>query len=491
MEVNHYDAQRLATINYLTNRIKLIDLIYIPVGYYNEVYARPYITAVNHMAISELAGRMRENNTKLVTENELRGLTSDIIKPSAVPGFCAIDRGWLSTPRYIFVLSVQATDIHGLAMNYYIQGYTNYNGISMHGHADPNMEHYINNIIETTVITTNTPFGINTTERIHKVYNVISNTNSTNDNYIFLQRPYDVYSNIETMITKDLVFQGSDYYSVLDTRYMINSLNSIAKPSTVTNNIPIEYVRNVINAGIKGATQQSFQLSINDYNEAYYSKENIAEVDMISNIFIQYLRYKAGRTHLYSFEFRDLLNLDVTIADRFKLINITKADDLLAQTPEVGEYWTGQNLETIIAYSIIETAVATALQYGFIKIHCTISNMYDQLGTIHSIVTYFQSYIQLPEDQLYMLADMFKNSIINKAFLDLTYNNKLPCTVNIYVDVFGTTKISLMINGSNETWYTIPAFANSLFAPIVTMDKNGLDNLSRDVQLIVDELVNI
>jgi len=488
--MNSFNPQGLAVFNHVINSIKLFDLIYVPVGQYNEMYNRPYVSSANYSAIYNIIERMHENNTKYISENELQGITSELIQPSAVPGYCVIDRNWLSTPRYIFVLSVQATDIHGITMNYYIQGYTNYNGINMYGHADPNMEHYINNIIETTIVITNTPFGINTTERIAKVYNVISNAFINNDNYIFLQRPLDVYSNIEALNIKDMTYSTSDYASVLDTRYMINNINSVAKPSTITNNVPINYVKNVINAGIKGRIEQDFQLSINDYNDTYYSKENIAEVNLTSNIFIQYLRHKAGRTHLYSFEFRDLLDIDPTIANKFKLINITKEDGLLAQTPQVGEYWNGQDRETIVAYSTIESAVAIALQYGFVKIFCTISNMYDPTGNVYAIITNFQSYIQLPDDQLHMLAEMFKNNIINKCFIDLTFGNRVPCTMNIYVDVFGTTKLSLSYNNTNETWYTIPTFANSLFAPIVTMDKNGLDNLAKDVQFIVEEVVN-
>jgi len=481
--------QGLIALNNVFNSIKLFDLIYIPVGQYNEVYNRPYVSTANYTAIHNIIDRMRENQTKYLTEKELRGITSDIIQPSVVPGFCAIDRSWLSTPRYIFVLSMQATDIHGITMNYYIQGYTNYNGISMHGHADPDMEHYINNIIETVITVTNTPFGINTTERILKVYNVIGSTFINSDNYVFLQRPYDVYANIETLNIRDSVYKTLDYSSIFDTRYMINSINSVAKPSTITNNIPIEYVKNVINAGIKGKIEQSFQLSINDYSDAYYSRENIAEVNLTSNIFIQYLRHKAQRTDLSSFQFKDLINLDPTIADRFKLINITKEDGLLAQTPHVGEYWNGQNRETVVAYSTIETAVATALQYGFIKVYCTISNMYDPTGNVYAIITNFQSYIQLPDDQLHMLAEMFKTSMINKCFIDLTFGNTIPCTMNIYVDVFGTTKLSLMYNSTNEIWYTIPSFANNLYSPVITMDKNGFNNLAEDVQLIVEEIV--
>jgi hypothetical protein len=488
--MNPFNSQAMMAFNHLANSIKLLDLIYIPVGQYHEMFNRPYVSSANHAAIHSIIERMHEDNTRYLTEKTLQGLTGDLIQPSVVPGYCAIDRSWLSTPKYIFVLSVQATDIHGITMNYYIQGYTNYNGISMNGHADPNMEHYINNIIETTIVTVNTPFGVNTTERISKVYNVIANTFITNDNYIFLQRPHDVYSNIETMNIANVAYQTAEVGTVMDTRYMVNSMNSVAKPSTVTNNIPINYVKSVINAGIKGRVEQDFQLSINDYNDAHYSKENIAEVNLTANIFIQYLRHKAGRTHLYSFVFTDLLGIDATIADRFKLINITKEDGLLAQTPQVGEFWHGQDRETLVAYSVIETAVATALQYGFVKMHCTVSNMYDPTGNVYAMITNFQSYIQLPDDQLHMLAEMFKNNIINKSFIDLTFGNRVPCTMNIYVDVFGTTKLSLSYNGPHETWYTIPAFANSLFAPIVTMNKNGLDTLAQDVQYIVEEIVN-
>lgn len=475
--------------NNIIGNVKIFDLIYIPVGNYNEMFSRPYKSNMNVEAIEKMINRMNERNTKIIDHAIMSGITSDIIAPSVDPLYTSIDKNWIGQKKYIFLLTVLIDDTFGIQTKCYFQGYTNYDGISYNGYADPKLMHYINNVIETHVSNVNTPFGVIPMERLKTVYNVINYNNP--NNYMFLQRPYDIYSNIETLNTAQYMHNDVNFNSIVDTRFTMGGFDNSPRGSNIINNIPLQYVTSVLNAGIKSASESSMQISINEYSPNYFSMADLSEPNITNNDFMKYLRMH-GNQDMKSFSFMDLLTIDSTIADRFKLINITKNDyyDYNNNSPDVGEYWHGRDVVTISAYMAIESSLSIALKYGFSKINFTVSNKYTITAEPYCVITNFQSYItNISQADIEQLLEIFKTRIITDCFIDLTKGNKIPCTINVIVDLLGTTKINMEYLDAPPTWYTIPTFASSSFLPVATYDKKDLDDLSQNVMSLVDNII--
>lgn len=466
------------------------DLMYIRMGRYVPVYSRPYVSNMHQEAVSTLIDRMNERKLKNVTSEVLSGLSSSLIAPSSTPVHSEVNAQWVDQSRYLFVLKTSHVDTYGIKHVSYFQGYTSYDGITSNGNIDMNMEHRINSVIETVVHENNTPYGIEYKERLLRIYNVFTPLESDTNIQVYCQRPYDIFYNLNTM-EQNQILQNN--VSIYDTRYAMQAMLGNVLGSNIKNQIPTSYVSDVINIGINHRASPDFDESFSNSN--VFNLNSTTEPFINDNYFIKHLKliYR-GRDlspmNMSVFNFHQLMSIDKTIYDRFKVFELTKTNvDIYAnQSPEVGEYWHGRDITTIKAYSIIEASVSLALRYGFTKLYFTATNMADPTATPYCIITSYQSYLKIDQDSMFKLLEAFKSSFINEVFRDETNNFTLDYEFFVMVDVIGTTKVSIRQPGSPETWYTIPTFANSLFSPVVTTNKNALDDLSYNIATLVDNM---
>lgn len=468
------------------------DLIYIPTGEYQPVYTRPYVVNVHQEALDSLKNNLLDNSFVTVTPSTMVGLTEHIVQPSSNPYPSAIDANWVSTPKYIFLLKVRFIDPLDLDHNFYLFGYTEYNGISHEGHIDLKLRHFVNNIIETSCLSFTTPAGVIQKETINSISDVTTNSGLADN--LYLQRPRDIISKIElNKLTTGLLDNGVDYYKGHDMSSVLSRYDTKANTSKVDNNIPSIFLAKVLDAGIKA--EKSNSIFTNDYHVNTDSATRfVPESSINDNRFLKFISRLEGYSYTTnSFIFESLMHLDRTIYDRFKVLNITKniIDPLLANTPSVGEYWNSKDPVTIKAYEIIEASVAMALKFGFSKLYFTASNMITPTGEVNIVITNFNSFMNLDERSFAMLLDLFKTEYVNLAFMDYTHLNRIPVHLEVYVDILGTSKIFLQYAGYPGNWYTIPTFANSLITPVVTMDENVVDFNSRLLQSVIDDVASI
>lgn len=468
------------------------DLIYIPTGEYQPVYTRPYVVNVHQEALDGLKNNLLDNSLATVTPSTMVGLSEHIIQPSSNPYPSAIDANWVSTPKFIFLLKVRFTDPLELDRNFYLFGYTEYNGISHEGHIDLKLRHFVNNIIETSLLSYATPTGIIQRETIKSITDVTINSGIADN--LYLQRPRDIISKIEiNKLATGLLNSNTDYFKGHDMTSVLSRYDPKANTSKVDNNIPSIFLAKVLDAGIKA--EKSNSIFTNDYHVNTDSATRfVPEVSINDNRFLKTISRIEGYSFTTnSFMFESLMQLDRTIYDRFKVLNITKniIDPLLANTPTVGEYWSSKDPVTIKAYEIIEASVAMALKFGFSKIYFTASNMITPTGDINIIITNFNSFMNLEEQSFTMLLDLFKSEYTNLVFMDYSHLNRIPIHLDVYVDILGTSKIFLQYAGYPGNWYTIPTFANSLITPVVTMDEKVLDFNSRLLESVIDDVASI
>lgn len=486
---NPFDASVQAR-EFNVNLPTIEDLMYIRMGRYVPVYSRPYVSNMHQEAVSTLIDRMNERKLKNVTSEVLSGISSSLISPSATPVHSEVNTAWVDQKRYLFVLKTSHVDTYNIKHVSYFQGYTSYDGITSNGSIDMNMEHRINSVIETVVHEINTPYGVEYKERLLRIYNVFTPREGDTSINMYCQRPYDIFYNLNTMEQNQILNNNATIY---DTRYAMQSVYGSVFGSNVKNQIPTSYVSDVINIGINHKTSPDFDESFSNSN--VFNLNSSSEPFINDNYFIKHLKliYR-GRDlspmNTSVFNFHQLMTMDKTIYDRFKVFELTKTniDVYASQSPEVGEYWHGRDTATITAYSVIEASVSLALRYGFTKLYFTATNMADPLATPYCIITSYQSYLKIDQDSMFKLLETFKSAFLNEVFRDETNNFALNYEFFVMVDVLGTTKVSIRQPGSPEVWYTIPTFANSLFSPVVTTNKNALDDLSYNIATLVDNM---
>jgi len=464
----------------------LEDLTYIPMGNHLPMFNRPYTVNASRQAIDTISERLEDTKAGKITSSIVNGVAGEIIQPSGVGYISPCNNDWVSTKRFIFLLKVCSVDPTGVEINNYIQGYTAFDGITASGHIDTNMSHFINNVIETTTMTIQTPVGIIRKEKLYRIYNVFFNGGY---NEVFTQRPSDVLENINLLNMAQFINDPG-----MTTQHMgsyMNSVDTKTLSSSVENNITTEYLSKILTAGMHDSKNKELFINSYEIGNNMAPEARLPEPSIYDNRFLKYISRMAGfKTVREFFNLQQLMATDPTIYNRFKVLNISKnyIDPTMARTPEVGDYWHGQDPVTVKAYSLIENSVSLATKYGFNKLHFSASNMTNPMGVAEVFITNFNSFINLEESEFNFLLEIFKEKFITEIFLNETNNGILPMHLEGYIDLMGTSKINLSFAGYPSNWYTIPTFANSLFAPVISIDKQAVDHMSFQLGTIIDTL---
>lgn len=463
-------------------------LRYFPVGQHNPMFMRPYTFQVQQDAVAMLANRMDETKSGKVTPGILNGITNGIMQPSAVGYDTVIDNSWVSNRRYIFMMKVKNVDYTGLETNTYVIGYTDHDGVTTNGHVNPQMVHFINSVLTTNVHLFQTPFGV---ERVEKLADTYQAMYSQGGQDLYTQRPVDLYNAISVQDMAGWIdIPSTQAYA---TTGMINQFNNNVVSSTTENNISTEYLSKILTSGIHATKAReihmnSYSMGSDDPSEKFFTEPSIS-----NSPFIMHLSRTAGyRSSRPVFEFNTLMNMDPTIYDRFEMFNTTRdvRDPILMNTPDVGDFWHGQDPQTVRAYSIIENAISVATKHGFTKINFQATNMDNPLGQANIyILSKWSSFLSLQERDMHYLLEMFKEKFIIEVFLSETSSGRMPINLTCYIDLHGTSKIYLEWPGMPGNWYTLPTFAGSNFAPVLTVDQSAVDMAGQQLNMVLETLV--
>lgn len=477
--------------NVLAGDVFVIEsLHYFPLGASNPVFNRPYVVSSTGGAINTIVDRVQENKSGSVNSAIVGELMSSLIQPNVVGEASVVNNDWVGTRRYVFILKVKSIDAIGNETLSYFQGYTQYDGINEPtGSIDTKMVHFINNVIETTALTIQTPLGLIRKEKLVNVYNVFS---SMNQEY-YTQRPTDVIENISlTEATQFLNDNGADFSS-FNIGNTINPFNRNIISSTVGNGVTSEFLCRVINGGVQKQKEQQIFLGGYEVQASASPSIHLLEPSINDNRFAKYLSRLGGfMTVTENFTFDQLISVDPTIYDRFILLrpNNNYVNPLILNTPEVGDYWHGQDPVTLKAYSIIESSVSLAMKYGFNKLYFTASNMVGPMTSPTVMITNFDSMLNLDDNDMAFLLETFKSKFITDIFIGESNAGTLPLHIDMYVDLLGTSKVYLEYAGYQGNWYTIPTPASSLFSPVTTISDQTLSYVTEQFGSMINEIVS-
>lgn len=469
-----------------TSQFVIEKLEYFPVARHNPMYMRPYTFNVQQESVHTIADRLDQTRAGKVTPALLKGVTSGIMQPSVVGYETIINDSWASTKRFIFMMKVRHIDISGVELNTYLIGYTEYDGITPNGHIDTQMPHFINNVISTTVHTWSTPMGVIRQEKLADTYQAIYSMSNVD---MYTQRPVDIYNAISAV---EMAEFSQMPVNLQTTSGMVNPFNNNVVSSTLENNISTEYLAKILTSGMHATKAReihmnSYQMGSDDPTEKFFSEPSVSET-----AFVRYLSRISGYKSVRPiFNFQHLMQIDPTIYERFIRYNITDEvrDPTLAQTPEVGDFWSGQDLQTMKAYALVENAVSMATKHGFTKMSFSATNMDNPLGQSNVYILNFKSFVSVSEQDMNYLLEMFKEKFLTEVFLNETNGGRMPLNMECHVNLLGTSKIYLEWPGYHGNWYTVPTFAGSAYSPVISLDQAAVDNAAFQLNNVLGTLV--
>jgi hypothetical protein len=446
-------------------------------GTYNEMQHRPFVTNLNGDSLSTLAN---------IVDNKIPGLSlqsaaiapiaNSIIAPSAWgQGAIGIQNGW-SEKRIRFMLEVVADYNLGGSNIYYIQGYTDYPGVSMSGAIDPNMTFIINSVTAVTVMQRQTHYGVEDVFRVKDNYQVLG-SNSWSGAYspgnTTVMRPTDVFTSMQTNARL-----GAE--NLLDTRLMLTATPMKSRRENV---LASSYITNVIN-GYDSAVRE---VNASNTEEEVTARARFAlrEDDVGNNPFIKFISDLRGIGLVKNFKFGDLVTLDQN-APQVTNFMAMSSNPILNKVHSTGstEHWNGSNRETLVATILGNSVPALMMELLISKIMFRSTN-HDFTGKMNTVIMDAKSLANMDISENCI---NFIRRLEQEVIMDFTFNNDSTYSLEMTVDMFGETWVGLSLDGGPRIDYVIPSFCDSIITPVTTTNQDNFNQLVGDFGAIVNSV---
>ena len=472
--------------------LKIIKFIVQELGTFNDVYTRPYMSHVSHQALDTIVDRVESNKRNRITGALLAGVSGGVIQQSAKPEKKVYIPGGMQERRLKFVLVVEITYSTQNVVKLYIQGYTEFMGLSFNNTLDPNMQWYINSYTKTNEYFERTPNGLVKQERVIESVSVINGAftvdrNNSNPNTFGMTgdcpiRPLDIFHGMQAE-NLALGYQFANPEStLLDTR---GRIGEEVIPSVRRNNVGTNYLADIIDVHVMA--QQTLDFGQGNDNLFGRCVAYTQQPAFLENPFLRALSNIRGSSNVCSFTINELLRIDP---------NLQNVTDYLAlnqqaynQLPQAGqsEYWSCNNIETQLAFTIGTATLSLMADLLFGKLSYSSTNQFGN-GRMETIIT---GSVSLSGSDLRPQYNLFINRLETEVLFSITYANELPYNITVEADINGSTVIHISINNSNTVRYVLPTMADSLFPPIMTSEVANRDLLVNDLQTLLNDITTI
>lgn len=448
-------------------------------GTYNQLFLRPYIANADGTTVNELASRIHEAQTISVDRNLLSGVASNLVAPMANPQApIMVPNGW-DVPRCRFILTVECEWTVGANTVYYIQGYTDYYGISNSQAIDPNMRFYINSITTTVESTLNTPFGVQTMDNVSSANQLLWDPNWAyaphEPNTRLSMRPMDIISGIQNQY----LAQGHDYYgieSLVDNRtsMLVDPISSKRR-----NNLPVDYLTTIINAYTRTRQLGEFYQSEPDLYSSV--RQSLQEETAGENAFIRKISRANGLSLTNEFTYSQLEQIDPNTRRNTQVVTIGPAQITQIHQTGLTENWNGCDRQTVVATILAQSIPAIMMDLLISKISFRSTN-HDIGMQMSTIIEGAKTLNRADMTQNY---EIFKIRLENELLRDITFNNQESFMLHMRVDLMGETWISISLGSEPTVDYVAPSFCDNLYSPIVTADGNHFNTVAADFESII------
>lgn len=416
-----------------------------------------------------------------VTQLDITNNIPNLVRIGDEPTAVHISNGW-GTTRMRFVMEVETALTQNSFMTTYLQGYTDYEDMTIAGRVDdPNMPIYINSVIST--ITTMHPTAGPTT-RLHSSFNIVVDNFGKSDitavidsafAYRALIRPKDIFESIESEMTYS-EYYGDDMsrnqnFGITDTRSM---LGVTPQTSTRNNNVSNTYLARSINALAEALTVSSF-VSTGAVTTYQNASGATAEMNLKSIPFFNVLSDIEDNGYSVSpvFTLSTLALLFPYVGE--KLTYVTNDAAVFDPSASVFDTNDSASLMDITTEARVATSILEAM-----TTHMSSENISILSFTFTNIVAggggpvYITSYVLgLARGLDYSpSAERVRRMFLMYTAPEITYNNQLGVSIQAHIDTLGESVISIDIENGGIYTYRFPSFCDSLYSPVITSVEN-------------------
>ena len=460
-------------------QVSIRKLVLVESKKYKDMWLRPYEMHIGHDDVSNIENMVAnvlhdpQHNGSSALKGMLNTGMPDILMPSAMVSEKAnIIHGW-NEKRFKFVLVVEMKQPgDNKTIINYIQGYTEYLGISASDHLDPNMRLFTNSVIKL-IRTYDSITGNMNTVPVGN-YNVVNDeTNQTPNNYnsLKLARPADIAMNVASIKSLD----DNDDIVTMSNVGSVNSHELVDKRSLLPNDHVADTIKMAIDSKLA--------------NGIYGNDGDVVDT-MVGNLLTP---------SIYNIDFfKTILDIsgqgnDFTIG-QLELIepNISNIIEVMMDSG-ISNYNIPNELLTEDTAETYDSSLESRMS---VIVHEAVSALLNE-SILNNIVFDIDNYSGVPEGEvldcgsyveglnLPMYANMFLSSFINRAWGSISNANNTQVKILVMGMVESDTTIIITLDGRHPITYRYPTFADSKFLPIL-MDNNKLDLMSEDYGTLID-----
>lgn len=462
----------------ITN-INVTRLVMQETGAYNPIYSRPYETDLNSTGLNLIAKRVEEFGGGKISGALLSGATCNIIAPSATAfQQVGIAGGW-GDRRIRFMMEVQCLSSMGSMTIYYFQGYTNYTGVSNTGNVATDMEFTINSFIAVNRITQMTPMGMQVKDIVAESAHLLADGNWSgpySGTAQYLMRPQDIFSGMHS------AYLSNDQGATLDGRPLLKKEPS---RSSRNNNLPANYIARIIDGYQVG--QQLAEYGQGNQDILTRARTEVFEHPVYDNPFIRLISDGRSNGITNRFFFSDLERIDpgVKSVTNYMVLGATQSATL--HQPGLTAYWTGSDRETVVATIISHAVPAIMMDLMISKIILRSTN-HDLGGQMSTVIIDAKS---LTTADLTRNFEIFKQRLEREVIYDFTFGNQEAYTLDITVDLFGETWISISLASGPVFQFVTPSFCDNLFTPVLASNREQYNAMIQDFETIISSVTDV
>lgn len=457
-------------------KMSIIRMVIIETGTYNPQPRRPFVVSDDSVNWSNMVDAMGGLNS--YSPSTVGQAIGGFLTPSmAAEKTTNIDNGW-DTPRLRWFMEVEYYFESGGMMNEVLTGWTSHVGVTPSGAFDPDMEFYINNVIQRRVRQVRTPDGLMVENNVVSADHLLANNDETdpyNDQYEVRMRPADVY---QLLSNQQL---SSRLPNLRDTRFI---MTPIATKSRRSNGNPAHYVSQFME-NYSNAAKMDQNRSFHEHmlTASQYASEKPANKDTFLAEVKKVRRDTFVGNHFCWNDIMAIQDTTTEITSVFLADNAMQArQSVHGQRQDLGARSIEAQSAAIIAYSLPSIMLDTGLLY-MVGISTN-----EEIGKGH--VTEFRNLSAFGEVDMRPYVSMIQSRIRYEILEQISQSNNLSYFLEYSINILGESIIKVSINGGPIYDYSIPSFSDALFSPVVTGNVRNAsdlaDNLGNLVETVMD-----
>lgn len=465
-------------------RIRVVSLHMQETGTYNPLHERPMVTNVQDMQkIYDLADRLDHNQVKHITPAITAGIASSIVAPSTTPGAeIGLMNGW-DTRRIRFILHIVIENGFSTSLSddeYYLQGFTDYAGVSSTGTVDPRMLLIINNMVRVAKENVYSEQGIYQRRVVKDTAQIINGEiiqqYTGNNNYCL--RPIDAFMGLQSM---DIHQAQMDQVSFYDSRYQLNNKALFNDKYHVT---PSAYLASVTHNYCSAWATPS--MDSKGYDVFERAKNGVGIDTSFENLFFKRMKAVRGYGNGTAFSVSDLEMIDPNLTNVTVCATVGQANRATYHQQGDSEYWTSMLPETQWCTILGNSIPALMMELMISKTVFMMTNKVVQ-GPGHITIIDGTS---ITGADITAFFETFKQRLISEVMLDVSQNNQIAYDITVNADIFGEVVIDISLDNSPAVRYCIPTFLDSVTTPMLTTNSNIFYNSINDIGNILSAVTD-